>query len=323
MIVGGTGLSGPHLVADLAQSGCDVAVVHRGLHERPMPAAVTHIHVDEHASAIRVERRHVEDFKPDVIVHMVAITGSHVEELLNVASDLVSRVVVVSSIDVYRAYGRLHRTEPGDPDPTPLAEGAPLRTRHGPEGEAHEKLDVERVLMTASAVDGTVVRYPAVYGPGDRRRMSQYIKRMVDQRPCVLLDETMSPWRFSRGFSRNVAHAVASAVLSSRAAGEVYNVADWHALTEREWVEAIASRVGWAGSIVELPRDRLPAELRQDLDFRQHWVVDSSKIRAELGFDEPTAFDDAISATVEWELAHPPRGWSIDYGPEDQALVGW
>ncbi|MFO7623757.1 MAG: hypothetical protein R6V73_05350 [Anaerolineales bacterium] len=37
------------------------------------------------------------------------------------------RVVVISSLDVYRAYNRLLRIESGPPDPTPLARGAAAR----------------------------------------------------------------------------------------------------------------------------------------------------------------------------------------------------
>lgn len=321
MVIGGTGLSGPHVVADLVQSGCDVAVVHRGLHERPLPEGVQHFHVDGSGHTISISRRHLELFKPDVIVQMVAITGRHVEDLLHEAAGLVSRVVVVSSIDVYRAYGRLHRTEPGDPDPTPLREEAPLRSTYGPEGAAHEKRHVERVLMESGAFDGTVVRYPAVYGPGDRRRMTHYVKRMMDGRPAIVLDEAMASWRFSRGFSRNVGHAVALAASSSAAAGQVYNVAEPYAFTEREWVEEIAARVRWQGAIVEAASDRLPGGLRQDLDFRQHWVVETGKIRSNLGFCEPTPVDAAISASVEWELAHPADDRPIDYAAEDRVLA--
>lgn len=319
MVLGGTGLTGPHVVADLVHAGSEVAVVHRGVHERPLPDAVQHIHVTE-TDTIGVERRHVDQFQPDVIIHMVAIVADHLNAVLEAASGLVSRVVVVSSIDVYRAYGRLHRTEPGDPDTTPLSEDAALRTRYGPEGAAHEKLDVERALME-SDVGATVVRYPAVYGPGDRRRMTHYVKPMIDQRSCILLDQAMSGWRFSRGFSRNVGRAVALAAMSPVAGGEIYNVADPFAFSEREWVEEIAARVGWSGTIVEAMSGHLPAALRQDLDFRQDWVVDTSKLRRQLGYREPIPMDEAITLAVEWELAHPPHDWSVDYDSEDHVLA--
>ncbi len=40
---------------------------------------------------------------------------------------LVSRVVLISSQDVYRAYGRVNRTEVGPPDALPITEDLPLR----------------------------------------------------------------------------------------------------------------------------------------------------------------------------------------------------
>jgi hypothetical protein len=54
---------------------------------------------------------------------------------------LARRVVAISSGDVYRAYDRFRRADPGSPDPTPLMEASPLRDRlfpyrdkaHGPD----------------------------------------------------------------------------------------------------------------------------------------------------------------------------------------------
>jgi nucleoside-diphosphate-sugar epimerase len=208
-----------------------------------------------------------------------------------------------------------------NPTRSPSQRDARLRTKHGPEGAAHEKLDVEREVMAAPAA-GTVVRYPAVYGPGDRRRMTHYVRRMMDGRPFVLLDEAASPWRFSRGFSRNVGAAVALATVSPQAAGQIYNIADPSAFSEREWIEEIGVRVGWSGAIIEVPGDQLPAALRHDLDFRQHWVVDSTRVRVELGFEEPTPTTAAVTATVEWELAHPPKSFPVDYAAEDDVATG-
>src|SRR5688572_15005858 len=94
----------------------------------------------------------------------------------------VGRAVVISSADVYRAYGRLHRTEPGPPDPVPLAEDAPLREAlaHGLE---YNKTGVERVVLGDATLPATLLRYPMVYGPGDPQH--RLLKRMDDGRPGI------------------------------------------------------------------------------------------------------------------------------------------
>ena len=60
---------------------------------------------------------------------MIAFTAPDAEALMAAFRGLARRVVVVSSQDVYRAYGRLIGIEPGPPDPVPLDETSPLRSR--------------------------------------------------------------------------------------------------------------------------------------------------------------------------------------------------
>lgn len=318
LVIGGTAFTGPHVVEDLVRIGADVAVYHRGIHERPLPETVTHIHGD--LTDISTGLEPIRRFSPDTVVHMLALTGDDVARVIDAIGSSIERLVVVSSIDVYRAYGRLHRTEPGDYEPTPLQENAALRQNLGPEGPQHDKLAVENV--TLSHPGGTIIRYPAVYGPGDRRRMTHYIQRMVDGRPHIVVSDTMAPWRFSRGYSRNVAHGVALVTAAPSLAEKTFNVADRAAYSEREWIEQLADRVGWNGTIVEADLARTPPALRQDLDFHQDWVVDTTRIRTQLGYAEPTPTDEAITTAVHWELEHPPREWPTpDYAEEDALLA--
>ena len=58
-------------------------------------------------------------------------------------------------------------------------------------------------------------------------------------------------------------------------------------------------------------------------DVDQEFVVDTSRIRSELGYIEPTAPADALSRTVAWERANPPRSEdpaAFDYAAEDAVL---
>jgi nucleoside-diphosphate-sugar epimerase len=215
------------------------------------------------------------------------------------------RVVVPSSADVYRAFGRLHRTEPGPPDPVPLREDAPLRAELSIHGDEYEKRGVEDEVLGDPHLPGTVLRYPAIYGPGDRR-VSSYVQQMRADAPVIPLEDGQDTWRFARAYAANVARAAFLAVTNDGAAGEVFNVAEEYAHTEREWVERIAAVVGWHGSLVTLPTDEMPPRPFSGLDWRQDLVLDTTKIRVDLGYDEvvdPTA---GLRATVEWERANPP-----------------
>src|SRR5678810_426529 len=71
-------------------------------------------------------------------------------------------------------------------------------------------------------------------------------------------------------------------------------------LAEVEWVRRIGRAAGWAGEVVVLADDRMPAHLRMPLDLAQDLAVDSARIRAELGYVEPTDPDEAMRRTVAW-----------------------
>lgn len=195
------------------------------------------------------------------------------------------RGVVASSADVYRAFGRFHRTEPGPPDATPLTEESPLReVVISPD---YDKVGVEQEAQADPSFPVTVLRLPAIHGPGDMpHRVYPYVKRMDDGRRAILLDAAMAEWRWVSGYVEDVAHATAVAVTSERAAGRVFAVADPQPFTEQGWIERIASVHGWGGQVVAVPASKLPPGLRKAdrFDLRQDFAVDSSRIRREPGY---------------------------------------
>jgi nucleoside-diphosphate-sugar epimerase len=304
LVIGGTQLSGPFLVEALASAGHDVFVCHRGQHEAPLSPTITHVHGDQAdlGAALGEELRALH---ADVVVHMVAHTRADARSLMDAFRGHAGRVVVPSSADVYRAFGRLHRTEPGAPDPIPLGEDAPLRADLSIHGEEYEKRWVEPEVLGDAGLPGTVLRYPAIYGPGDRR-LSTYVQLMLDDAPVIALEDDQDTWRFARSYAANVAHAAFLAVTDDRAANEVFNVAEPYAYAEREWIAQIAAVVGWRGEIITRPAEEMPPRPFSGLDWRQSIVLDSTKIRTVLGYEEPVDQADGVRVTVAWERANPP-----------------
>ena len=324
LVLGGTRFIGPWVVRFLAADGHEVTVFHRGETETDLPASVRHIHGDfarfpEHVRALR-------DGSPEVVLDMVPFLdkdGHGVRRFRGIAR----RAVVTTSADVYRAFGRLWRSEPGQPDPVPLTEDSPLRTQRAGDaaaGVAFDNIDVERDLPGDPELPVTILRLPATHGPGDlQHRLHPYLKRMDDARPAILLQETLVRWRWVRGYVENVAAAIALAVQDERATGRVYNVADPVAHAEAEWVRRIGAVVGWDGEVIAVADVALPESLRQPYDFRQDYTVDSSRIRRELGYTETVAEEEALQRTIEWERQHPPdsRTEQFDYHTEDGVLA--
>ncbi len=322
LFIGGTGFSGPKAVRRLLERGCETMVFHRGRHANPGTAGAVEVLGDRNELLDKLGR--FREFGPDVIVDMVAFTREHAASLVRLARKLSARIVVVSSVDVYLAYGRLCGSEPGPPEPTPLREDARLRGSNQPHGAEYDKLAVEREARAAPELAAAILRMPAIYGPGDlHRRLFAYVKRMRDRRDAILLDRRHADWAMSRCYVDHAAQAIALAASRPEAAGHTYNVADAVAWREAEWLDGVGRALSWNGEIVRLAPNRMPAYLRQPFDLGQAWTVDSGKIRQELGFEDTVGPEEAIFRAAEWEAGRTTpaeHAELLDYAAEDAAL---
>ncbi len=331
LVIGGTRFIGPPVIRRLAEAGHEAAVFHRGTSRAGLPENVGEILGDrKELPRFREEFRRLA---PDVVVDMIPMGERDARGLVETFTGIAERIVAISSEDVYRAYDIVRGLHPGPPDPTPLTEDSPLRERlfpyDRPGVEDYEKILVERVVMDAPDLPATVLRLPAVYGPGDyQNRLFPHIKRMDDGRPAILLEEGFARWRWTMGFVEDGAHAIALTATDERAASRdanrIYNVGEENPPTHRERVEEIAHAAGWSGEIVALPKDKLPPHLDiGPANTAQNWVVDTSRIRADLGYEEQTPREEALRKTIEWERENPPGNIDpkdFDYPAEDEAL---
>jgi nucleoside-diphosphate-sugar epimerase len=315
LVIGGLRFIGPHVVHGIVRAGADVTLFHRSRDgEGAVPSTVRHVYGDADRIKERIEE--LRGARPDVVLDTIALRREDGRRV-RLFSRLAHRAVVLSSVDVYRASGVLQMTEPGPLEPLPLTESSPLRAHSPPD---YDKRGVEEEARADPSFPVTALRLPAVHGPGDyKHRLYEYVRRMDDGRPFVLLDERLASWRWCRGYVENVAHAIVRAVLDERAAGRAYNVSDPATHTERRWVEAIARAHGWRGELIEVPAGRLGDD-DEPLDHRQDMVMDTTRIRTELDFAEPVDEHDGLLRTIAWERAHRPRQASrdADYAREDR-----
>jgi nucleoside-diphosphate-sugar epimerase len=325
LVLGGTKFIGPCLVEQLVAWGHEVAVFHRGQTHASLPAAVRHLpgdrhHLAEHAAELR-------RFAPDVVVDMIALIEEDARSLLSTFRGIAGRLVVLSSGDVYRAYGVFAGLEQAPLEPVPLTEDAPLRqalfiARTQAKSPAdpmyhYEKIQVEQVVLSDPALPGTVLRLPMVYGPGDyQHRLHPHLGRMDAGRRVIPLDEGLARWRCLRGYVEDVAAAIALAATEAKAAGRIYNIAEEIAYTEGEWVARIAKAAGWGGRVVTVSKGRLPVPFNTDQDL----TMDTSRIRAELGYREVVHPEEALRKAVAWERANPFQQ-HVNYTAEDNLLA--
>lgn len=336
LVLGGTAFIGRAAVERLLRRGHEVTLFHRGRKPSPFPRTVPVIRGDRRTLAgAAVDLAAVE---ADVVLDMIAFTESDAREAVETFRGRAARLVAASSMDVYRAYGKLNRLESGPPEPVPLDESSALRSRlypfrgetPRPPGEArwlddYEKIKVEEVYLASEEPRATVLRLPMVFGPGDyQHRLHPLLRRMDDGRPAVILEQDFARWRSAVGYVENVAHALVAAVEAEAPPSQVYNVAFEEAPSQEEWARAVGRAAGWDGRVAVLPAGRTPDHLRPALDCDHHLWADSSRLRRDLGFREPVPLEEALARAVAWERAHPPPRVdpkAFDYDAEDAALA--
>jgi nucleoside-diphosphate-sugar epimerase len=305
LVVGGTGFIGGPLARRLRQQDHRVVTFHRG-------------DASERGETIRGDRRQLPAFRdrfarlePDVAVDTIAYSEADAEGLVRAFRGLARRVVVLSSQDVYAAFGRLLGLESGAPEAVPLSEESALRAsrypyraraRPGEMAYDYDKIEVEKTVTGVAELPVTILRLPCVYGPGDpQRRLRPYLDRMSGGRAEVLLDRAKAAWRWTRGYVEDVADAIALATVDARAAGRVYNVGEERAHSEAAWVRAIGAAADWRGEVRGVPREELPEESREPYDFAHDLSADTSRIRRELGYRERVGTAEGLKHTVAWE----------------------
>lgn len=330
IILGGTRFIGWTIVNELVRAGHGVLVVHRGNTEPDdLPPDVEHVHLDRsQPGALAEARPRFEGFQPDALVDCMAFGARDSDETLAAFPDTDAlRLAVLSSMDTYRAYGGLHAGE--QTDPLPVDETSPVRPERFPyRGQIpgmddYEKLDVEERWLARGA---TVFRLPMTYGPRDAQRREEFVLRRVragrKQIPVGAANGLLT-----HGFVDDIARGVRLALESdpSTIEGEVFN------LGERR-TPPVGLRARWildaAGAtdveLVRVPDDALPPDLGITGAVPQHLLVDSSKARRVLGWDEGDQLE-AVRTSVEWHLAHPPdpgqAAGATDFTADDEAIA--
>lgn len=320
LLIGGTVFIGRELAQQLVETGHEIAFLHRGRHEPPGFDGAAHIHADR--DEIASVRDQIEAFGPDAVVDNVAMCAEDAERALGVIGD--RRLLVTSSMDVYRAYTNVMRNEPGEP--TPIDETSPVRDERypyrsddaAPMMQTYEKLDVEERYLAHGA---TVVRLPMVYGPRDGQRREWFIlRRVLAGRERIPVGE--GSWRATKGFSTDVARGMLLALTTDVAKGEIFNIAETTTYPMGAWAQMILDAAGSDAELVRVPDDRLPPDMGTTAALAQDLWVSSAKARAVLGFSD-TDPREALAASVAWHLEHtPPRddGDDGDFSADDEAL---
>ena len=277
---------------------------------------VQHLHCER--DALTAHRDVLEAFGPDAVIDCRALTRTDAELALAALPE-VKRWIVISSIDVYRAFGALNSDQ--ETDPVPLDEDSAVRPERYPyRGQMpgmddYDKLDVEDVYLPRGA---TVLRLPMVYGEHDYQRREEFILRRVRAGRSRIPFGSGS-WLACRVYVRDVGRAVRIA-LAKPVAGEVMNVCEDRTYSMRMWSQAILQSAGSEAELVRVSDDALPEDLKPTGTMSQHIAASARKARSLLGWTTSDPFE-TLHATVQWHLENPPPDASTDFEADDRALA--
>ena len=315
-MLGGTRFIGRAAVDELADGGHDLLLIHRGETEPEGLPDAEHLHTDRadlerHAAAIAA-------FRPDAALDCRALTRADAETALRSFPRSI-RLVVLSSIDVYRAFGALNQGR--ETDPVPIDEESPVRSERYPYRdlmpgrEDYDKLDVEDVYLPRG---GTSLRLPMVYGEHDYQRREEFILRRV-RAGRKRIPFGAGSWLACRGYVRDLARGIRLTLEKGVAEGEVLNLCEEKTFSVRMWSRLILDAAGSDAELVRVADDVLPPDLAETGEMPQHIIATAAKARSLLGW---TSSDPArcVNASVRWHLENPPENQDADFALDDRAL---
>ncbi len=324
LVTGSTGFIGTRLLRRLAEEGERVRVFLRPeSNGDALPKGVEVVRgrfddVDALAGAVR---------GVDRIVHLAGVTkaldeagydAGNVMPVRNLLAAVrehnpgLKRFVLVSSLTVAGPASEGLRGVSEHDSPAPVS------------AYGRSKLRAEALCMEcSSAIPVTIVRPPAVYGPGDRDVLQVF---QMLAKGVLVSAGSVARQRFSMIYVDDLVRGMMMAARSDRAAGSIYYITSprsysWNELIAavqpvfgltkvyklslpRPLVFLVGMVIGAAGSLrgtVPLINRDKANELVQD-----YWVCSPGKAELDLGFTAGTTLEAGVAKTISW---YRSKGW--------------
>lgn len=337
LVIGGAGATGGVIVRQLLERGCDVTILHRGVHEPDFPDTVARIHADPF-SLDELEAA-LDGRKFDLAIAMYGVLRNVATALRGKTERLIS---VGGAAPIFKGWGEMTSINPWEtthPTPLSLPEDHPLSTEEGIDRFAGAVRKAERFVMQAHEegdFNATHFRYPLVYGPRNICPAEWGILRRVREGRRSLILPGGGSTIVARGYADNMAHAILLAVEQPDAsAGQVYNLCDTRMQYNHEWVDLLCAITGHEFDRVAIPFHFLPEGFRAtppQLLYRHHCVMSLDKVRSQLGYRDVVGLEEALERTVKWYTDHPLApgaeeeqnlGDPFDYAYEDGIIAAF
>lgn len=334
LVIGGAGITGREIVKSLLLRDYEVTMLHRGVHQPERPEQVNTIVADPFTR--EGLQQGLEGQSYDLVIATYGRLKYVAEALVGKTSRLIS---VGGAAPIYKGWGQMTSINPWETTEATslfLTEDHPLASAEGVDPFAAAVRAAEQFVMQAHQqgdFNVTHFRYPLVYGPNNICPAEWgIVKRVQDKRNTLILPAG-GLTLISRGYCENVAHGIMLAVdQPENSAGQVYNICDDELLYNHQWVQRLSQLMGHQFDTVSIPFELLPEGFRAtppQLLYRNHCVMDISKIKQQLGYQDVVSVVEALERTVKWYSDNPiPEGGEcelnlgdpFDYDYEDAVV---
>lgn len=330
LIIGGTKFIGKFIVRDCVNLGYEVTLFNRGTSDPDCTFNTIKGDVD----SLLEFKDEIQKRKFDVVIHCIAYTEKHAEDLVSIFEDSGTQVIVLSSCDSYEAFQGLNRKI--DKGEFPVTEDSSLSSRKyywsdsSMKGELASKYDknlMTEILMEEydkGHLNPTVFRLSFIYGPYDDQysfRHGAFIQRILDRKKDLIFSDREQCSIMTFGYVENISAAIVHSIGRSNVYGKIYNLGEKKSRTRRRWAELYAELTGWQFDYHVLPEELL----RKDSSYRSappnHLIISSDLYEKESGFKEPFTLEDSIKRTFDFAKANLKYLTSdVDYEKEHKLL---
>lgn len=316
LAIGGNGFIGRKTVKNFIEDGHTVTVFSRSDSSELFDDVRPEYIQGDRGVTEEVERAYNE-VEPEVVIDFAAFKPAHVDDAVDIFSDVQSYVYVSST----HAYDRTS-TIPLKEDETPLEECTKEQAADDSFSTyGNRKAEADRILKKAAqdGFNGYIVRPAAIYGPSDQSERQDYWIDRVRKFDKVVVPGDKCRMPTHLGYVGDVSSAIRT-VIQEGTPGEAYNVANKSQITFDELLGRIARTLETNVTIYHATEELLATVGLSVSDFSYGqpypYVVSTEKIRS-LGHDS-TPYEEGIRCAVNEHIESDRDGSRHDPGRETE-----
>lgn len=288
LIIGGTRNMGYYLSRRLAEAGCDLTLLNRGITKDDLPRSIHRLHADR--TDHKQMRRALLAKSFDAVIDFVMYRGDEARTVIELFRDNVDHYIVLSTGQVYLVREGLQRPFRED-DYEGRLMPAPKENSYAFEEWRYgvQKRDVEDQLTAAwlnFQFPSTILRLPMVNSARDPfHRLFNYYLRLRDGGE-ILVPATPN-YLLNHVYALDVVDIIAQLIDTGQGKGMAYNIAQDERLSHADFLSLLADLMGTeARSIVAKRSELVVSGFMPDCSpFSERWMsdLDNSRGKAELG----------------------------------------